>query len=103
MKCLRSMAGVSILDRVKTEVVRERKSLRYKSATGVDKNALRWFGLVEKMENGRLLKKDMNARVDEKSPRGKPRFGWMNWVKKGLGDRRTAVRVAKEHARNRNE
>ena len=37
------------------------------------------------------------------STRGRPRFGWMDGVKRALNDRRIDIREASEHARNRNE
>ena len=37
------------------------------------------------------------------SARGRPRFGWMDGVKRALNDRRINIREASEHARNRNE
>ena len=71
MKCLGSMTGVSRLDRVRNEVVRVRMSVRRELAARVDMNVLRWFGHVKSMDNERLLKKAMNAKVDERSARGK--------------------------------
>ena len=50
-----------------------------------------------------MLKKVMNAKVDERSARGRPRFGWICVVKRALNDRRMDVREASEHARDRNE
>ena len=64
MKCLRNMTGVSRLDRVRNEVVRARTGVRRELAARVDMNVLRWFCHVERMENERLLKKVMNAKVD---------------------------------------
>ena len=72
-------------------------------AAKVDMNVLRWFGYVERMDNERLLKKLMNAKLDGRSARGRPRFGWMNGVKRALNDRRMGVMEASEHARDRNE
>ena len=103
MKCLRSMIGVSWLDRVRNEVVRARTGVRRELAARVDMNVLRWFGHVERMDNERLLKKVMNAKVDGRSARGRPRFGWMDGVKRALNDRRMDIREASERARNRNE
>ena len=60
-------------------------------------------GHVERMDNERLLKKAMNAKVDGRSARGRPRFRWMDGVKRALIDRRMDVREARERARNRNE
>ena len=50
-----------------------------------------------------MTKKVMNSKVDGRNVRGRPRFGWMDGVKKALNDRRLDVREAKERARNRNE
>ena len=66
-------------------------------------NVLRWFGHVERMDNDQLLKKVMNAKVDGRSARGRPRFGWMDGVKRALNDRWMDMREASECARNRNE
>ena len=51
MKCLRSMTGVSRLDRVWNEVVRVRTGVRRELAARVDMNVLRWFSHVERMYN----------------------------------------------------
>ena len=103
MKCLRSMTGVSQLDRVRNEVLRARTGVRRELAARVDMNVLRWFGHVERMDNEQLLKKVMNAKVDGRSARGRPRFGWMDKVKRALNDWRMYISEASEHARNRNE
>ena len=42
-------------------------------------------------------------KVDGRSGRGRPRFGWMDRVKRTLNDKRMDVREAAECARNRNE
>ena len=103
MKCLRSMTGVSQLDRVGNEVVRARTGVRRELAAIVDMNVLRWFGHLERMDNEQLLKKVMNAKVNGRNARGRPRFGWMDGVKRALNDGRMDVREANECARNRNE
>ena len=78
VKCLRSMTGESQLDRVRNEVVRARTGVRRELAVRVDMNVLRWFGHVERMDNERLLKKVVNAKVDGRSARESLGFGgWM--------------------------
>ena len=54
------------------------------------------------MEDGRLLKRVVNARVDGRGARGRPRFRWMDGVEKALKNRMD-VREARGGARNRNE
>ena len=58
---------------------------------------------MERMENERLTKKVMNARVEGRNVRGRPKFGWMDGVKKASNGRGIEEREAKERARNRNE
>ena len=96
------MCGAFRLDRIRNEEVRERTGMRKELAERVDMNVLRWFGHVERMEDGRLLKKVVNAKVEGRGARGRPRFGWMDGVKKALKNTMD-VREAKERARNRNE
>ena len=96
MKCLRSVTGLSQLDRVRNEVVRVRTVVRRELAARVDMNVLRWFGHVERMDNERLLKKIMNAKVNGRSARGRRRFGWMDGVRRALNDGRMDVREASE-------
>ena len=103
MRCLRSMAGVSRIDRIRNEVVRERTGVGKELAARVDRNVLRWFGHVERMEDDRLLKRVMNARVTGRGVRGRPRFGWLDGVKRALRDRGMDVAEASERARDRNE
>ena len=43
------------------------------------------------------------GRVCERSARGRPRFGWIDGVKRALNDRRMDIRAASERSRNRNE
>ena len=55
------------------------------------------------MNDERLLKKVMNVKADGRSATGRPRFGWMDGVKRALNDRRMDVRETSERVRNRNE
>ena len=91
------------VDRVRNEEVRARTGVRRELAARVDMNVLRWFSHVERMNNERLLKKVMNAKLDGRSARGRSKFGWMDGVKRALNDRKMDIREASEHARNRNE
>ena len=103
MKCLRSMAGVTRWDRLRNEVVRERTGVRKELAARVDMNVLRWFGHLVRMDNERLTKRVLNASVSGRNVRGRPKYGWMDGVKKALNDRGMNVIEANERARNRNE
>ena len=47
--------------------------------------------------------KGNECEIDGRSARGRPRFGWMDGVKRALNDKRMDMREASERARNRNE
>ena len=83
--------------------MRVRTGVRRELAARVDTIVLRWFSHVERMDNEQLPKKVMNAKVDGRNATGRPRFGWMDGVKRTLNDRRMDMREASERARNRNE
>ena len=48
--CLRSLFGVSRMDRVSNEEVRMRAGIERELASGEDLRVLRWFGLVERID-----------------------------------------------------
>ena len=64
MKFLRSMAGVSRLDRLRNGELRERSRVRKELVARVDVNVLMWYGHVVRMNNERLTKRLWNAKMD---------------------------------------
>ncbi len=64
---------------------------------------LRWFGHMERMDDGRMTKRVMKAGVNGRGARGRPRYGWMDGVKRALGDRGLPVEEARERAKVREE
>ena len=50
MKCLRSLVGVSRLDRVRNEEVCRRDGIEWEFTARADQRVLRWFGHVERMD-----------------------------------------------------
>ena len=54
MKCLRSLVGVSRIDRVRNEEVHNRAGIERELASRADQRVLRWFGHVERMDEYRM-------------------------------------------------
>ena len=54
---LRSMCGVTRLDKWRSEVVRERVGAPEPLSKRVDRKVLKWFGIIEQMGSERLTKK----------------------------------------------
>ena len=88
MKCLRSLVGVSRIDRVRNEKVRRRAEIERELASRADQRILRWFGHVERMDEYRMARGVLMVDVSGGRLRGRPRLGWMDGLKVALGKRR---------------
>ena len=75
MKCLRSLVGVSRMDRVRNEEVRRRAGIERELASRADQRVLRWFGHVERMDDYRMARRVLTAEVSGGWVRGRPRLG----------------------------
>ena len=71
MKCLRSLVGVSRMDRVRNEEVRRRAGIERELAS----RAFRWFGCVERMDEYRMARWVLMAEVSGGRVRGRSRLG----------------------------
>ena len=103
MKCMRSLVGVSRKDKVRNEEMSRRAGIGRELASRVNKKVLRWFGHVDRMDEGRLARRVMKVVVNRGRVRGTPRFGWMEGVKVALGNREMVVEAARRCVRDRNE
>ena len=104
MKCLRSLVGVSRMDRVRNEEVRRRAGIERElaSRSRADQRVLRWFGHVERMDEYRMARMVLVAEVSGGRVRGRQRLGWMDGVKVALGNRGMTVEAARQCAKDRN-
>ena len=75
MKCLRSLVGVSRLDKVWNEEVRRRAEKERELASRADQRVLRWFGHVERMDAYSMARTVLMAEVSGGRVRGRPRLG----------------------------
>ena len=95
MKCLRSLVGVSRMDRVKNEEVRRRAAIDREFGSSADQRVLRWFGHVEKVDEYRMARRMLVAKVSGRPVRVRPRLGWMDDVKVSLDNRVMTVEDAR--------
>ena len=103
MRCLRSMCGVTRMDRMRNEEVRRRTGVGRELAVRAEQGVLRWFGHVERMEEERVVKRITGSDVRGERPRGRPRMGWMDGVKRALDARGMSVEQGRVVVRDRNE
>ena len=103
MKCLRSMVGISQMDRVRNEEMHRRAGIERELASRADQRVLRSFGHVERMDECRMARRELMAEVSGGRVRGRPRLGWMDGVKVSLGNRGMTVESARQCAKDRKE
>lgn len=103
MKCLRSMVGVTSMDRERNEVIRRRTDIRTEIICRVDRYVLRRFGHIERMDDNSLIKRVMRESVSGTAMRGSARCGWMDGVKSTLSKEGVSVEAASVRARDINE
>ena len=103
MRCLRSMCGVTRWDRLRNEEVRRRTGVLLELSNRAEQRGLRWFGHVERMDEGRMVKRITGSDVRGERPRGRPKFGWMDGVKRSLGERGVSVEQGRVRALDRKE
>ena len=63
MKCLKSLVGVSRMDRFRNEEMRRRAGIERELASTADQRVLRWFGHVERMDENRMARRVLMAEV----------------------------------------
>ena len=78
MKWLRSLVGVSRMDRVRNGEVRRTAGIERELASRADQRVLRWFGHVERMEKYLMARMMLMAEVSGGWVRGRPRLGRMD-------------------------
>ena len=96
MKCLRSLIGVSRMDRVRNEEVLMRAGTEMELVIRADQRVLRWFGHVERMDDYRMARRVVMAEVSGRRVRARTRLGWMDGVKVALGSRGMTVEAARQ-------
>ena len=101
MSCLRSMCGVTRLDRITNEEIRRRVGVEVELSERVNRSVLRWFGHVERMSEERMARKVYNSTVIGMRQRGRPFRVWMDVVNEGLDKRTLTLEQARVDARDR--
>ena len=78
MKCLKSLVGLSRINRVRNEEVRMRAGIERELASRADQRVLKWFGHVERMNEFRMARRVLMEEVNGGQVRERPSLGWMD-------------------------
>ena len=97
------MAGVSRLDRVRNEDVRQRTGVERKMSERVDQKVLGWYGHMVRMSDERLTHRVWKAETNGVRTRGRPQRKWMDGVVRALEARGLSVEQGRVSANDRRE
>lgn len=73
LKLFQIMAGVTCTDGIRNDYYRIRTGMVRELQARVDTRVLRWFGHIERIYEGRLVDRVMNAELNEMRFRWRPR------------------------------
>ena len=98
MRVLRLILGITLRDRIRNEVVREK--LEVESILDfIERCQLRWYGHVMRMEETRYPKKYLDWQPSGKRPRGRPRMRWIQNIGDAVRRRNTTFDQLEEEER----
>ena len=103
MKCLRTMSGVTKWDRIPNDEIRGRTGVESKLSYRAEQGGLRWYGHMERMDDGRMTKRVMKSEAEGTRPRGRPKLEWEDGVASSLSARGLSLEEGREIALNRGE
>ena len=75
MRCLRNMCGVTRWDRLRNEEVRRRTGVLLELSNRAEQKGLRWFGYIERMDEGQMVKRLMGSDLRGKWPKRRLKMG----------------------------
>ena len=95
------MVGVTRWDRARNDEIRRRARIDETLAEKADRRVLRWSAQLERMDEGSWPKKVKAATMEVHQGRRRPRFGWLDKVKRALAVREVGLQDAKQFTSER--
>lgn len=102
MRFLRRVEGVTRLDKIRNEQIRENLQIESIQNT-IDKKQLAWYGHLIRMPEERQTKQVWNARITKKKKRGRPMKTWENNIEEILARNNISGQEAKRKAKIRKD
>ena len=102
MKYLRRVAGKTKRDKIRNTTIRDQTKAE-DIKTKIERNQLRWFGHVNRMNDNRIARSVYNAKTQGKRPRGRPRRKWEEDIKEALKKRNLSFLEGSRKCQNRKD
>ena len=85
MRCLRAIAGVHLLDRIRSENIRHSLNITRSIGQKITSRRMKWFGHVIRMPEHRLPHKAYNNDFNTARPPGRPPLRWKDQLRSDTG------------------
>ena len=101
MKCLRAIKGVSLIDKIRSQSIRESLNVKHNIIEVVKKRRLKWFGhVIRRPKETSYVSKAYYQSFEKKRPKGRPPKRWYEQIR---GDTNlpigTCQRIANDRSR----
>jgi Reverse transcriptase (RNA-dependent DNA polymerase) len=83
MRMLRWMSGISLMEHIRNEAVREKLKIRA-IQDKMREQRLRWYGHVRRREPGYVGRRVQELNIEGTRPRGRPKLRWLDVVRKDM-------------------
>lgn len=100
MRCLRRAAGVTIRDKIRNEVIREKVGTE-PVLNFIQRQQLKWFAHLERMPCDAIPFKAFTKRGEGRRARGRPRIRWRDNIRETLQQQNMSMIEAARRARTR--
>ena len=87
MDALRRSSRISRKERIKNVTIRQQTGLEETIVKEIEQNQLTWYGHVQRMAEGRLLKIALKWMPKQKRARRRPKKTWMESIRKVMNER----------------
>jgi len=81
----RQSARISRIDRIRNTIIEQKMNVTRSVLDGIKTKQLKWYGHVQRMEEGRLPKKVMKWSPPGRRKRGRPKATWAEGIRGLLG------------------
>lgn len=100
MRCLRTILGVNLMDRVRSDEIRQRLNIPSTICEEVYNRRMKWFGHVIRMPHHRLPYQAFQNDFTQRRPPGRPPTRWKDQIQRDLG---ISLQEAEHQAQGRTE
>jgi len=87
MDAMRRTSRISRKERILNVTIRQQIGLEEAIIKEIEQNQLTWYGHVQNMAEGRLLKIALKWMPKQKRARGRPKKNWMEGIRKAMNER----------------